>query len=369
LKPSGGLAIKLKIKVNSIRTKLILAIFESAGLASICMIFLGILFIIASSSLSFSLFFHEHFFEFVLLFFCIFVILTIVFFLHLIRNSLHYLEEITTTLQVISHGDFDVHIPVKTSDELGKMAGTVNVMAYKLKEAIEEERRLEKTKNDLITHISHDLRTPLTSTLGYLELIRNMTPDQESNLWRYISIAHGKCKDLKILIDHLFEYSKLHNSRMTINQVRVSIGELLEQVIMGFIPALKEAHMMYRLFFINEKLMVTVDPMLLTRVFNNLIDNAINYGKDGEYLDIELIKDDQEAVIRIINYGNPISDADLPYLFNQFYQADQPRLARNHHSGLGLAIVKRVMEIHHGTVEALSDHDKTIFEVRLKLCK
>lgn len=115
--------------------------------------------------------------------------------------------------------------------------------------------------------------------------------------------------------------------------------------------------------------MVTVDPMLLTRVFNNLIDNAINYGKDGEYLDIELIKDDQEAVIRIINYGNPISDADLPYLFNQFYQADQPRLARNHHSGLGLAIVKRVMEIHHGTVEALSDHDKTIFEVRLKLCK
>lgn len=366
MKRFGGWAIKLKMKGNAIKTKLVLAIFKSAGLAGICMIFLGILFIIASSSLRFSIFFHAHFLAFMVLFFCMFVVLTLVFFLLSIRDGLQYLEEITTTLEVISRGDLDIHIPERTSDELGKMARTVNVMARKLKGAIEEERRLEKNKNDLITNISHDLRTPLTSTLGYLELIRSNTPDKESNLWRYTNIALGKCKDLKNLIDQLFEYSKLHHTKMTMHQVSISIGELLEQVIIGFIPALQEANMTYRLSFTDEKLMVDVDPLLLTRVFDNLMDNAIHYGKDGEYLDVKLIKEDQQAVIHIMNYGNSIAQADLPYVFQRFYQVGQ-RSADTQHSGLGLAIVKRIMDMHHGTIEAFSMNNKTVFEVRLNL--
>lgn len=313
----------------------------------------------------FAIFFYRHLILFTLLFFIIFVILMITFFLLLIRNKVKYLEDITKTLNSISNGNLDINIPVKTSDELGIMAKTVNDMAYKLKTAIEEERRLEKTKNDLVTNISHDLRTPLTSILGYLELITNMKLDDKTSLLRYIHIAYAKCKDLKILIDDLFEYSKLNNAEILINKMKINMGELLEQVIIGFIPALNEAGMEYRLFFSDEKLIVSADPVLLTRVFNNLIANAINYGKEGNYLDVELGKEDNEAVIQIINYGKTIPDVDLPYIFQRFYQVNKSRSVESGSSGLGLAIVKRIIEMHDGFIRASSLENRTVFEVRL----
>ncbi len=351
--------------INTIKAKLILALLESAGLAGVCLLILCIVFIIASASMQFAIFFYKHLIAFTLLFFAIFVVLVIIFFLLLIRNSVKYLEDITKTLESISDDNLDINIPVKTSDELGIMAETVNNMAYKLKTAIEEERRLEKTKNDLITNISHDLRTPLTSTLGYLELINNTKLDDKKSLQKYINIAYTKCKDLKILIDDLFEYSKLNNAEIVIDKTKISVGELLEQVIIGFIPALNEAGMEYRLFFSDEKLVINADPLLLTRVFNNLITNAISYGKEGKYLDVELIEANNDAVIRIINYGKTIPEVDLPNIFKRFYQVNKSRSGINGNSGLGLAIVKRIIEMHNGSIRASSQDNKTVFEVRL----
>lgn len=343
-----------------------MAIFASAGLASLCILLLCIIFIIASRSMKFAIFFYQYFILFVMTFFIVFVVLTVMFFLLIIRNNLIYLEEITTTLGTISDGNLDIHIPVKTRDEFGKMAQTVNMMARKLKSAIEEERRVEKSKNDLITNIAHDLRTPLTSTLGYLELINDMKLN-ESNISEYINIAHVKCKDLKVLIDNLFEYSKLHNTKMKLNKTMVSLGELIEQVIIGFIPVLKEAGMEYRLFFTDEKLISYADPILLTRVFDNLINNAINYGREGKYLDIKLKKENDVGVIQVINYGSTIPDDDLPYVFDRFYRGTRRNPAKRNSSGLGLAIVKLIIDMHEGKIEVKSNNDRTVFEVMLKL--
>ena len=336
-------------------------------MAGVCILFLCIALIIASANMQFAVFFYKHIITFSLTFFITFTILTIIFFILLVGNKIKYLEEITKTLEIISNGNLDINIPVKTSDELGRMAETVNDMAYKLKMTMEEERRLEKTKNDLITNISHDLRTPLTSTLGYLELITNMKMEDEASLYRYISIAYNKCKDLKILIDDLFEYSKLNNVEMIINKKRISIGELLEQVIIGFIPTLKEAEMEYRLFFNDEKLIVNADPILLTRVFNNLITNAVNYGREGKYVDVELQRENSEAVTRIISYGRTIPEVDLPYIFEKFYQVDKSRSEINGSSGLGLAIVKRIVEMHNGSISVKSSDNRTVFEIRLMI--
>lgn len=336
-------------------------------MAGACIFLLCIVMIMASASRQFAIFFNKHIFAFILLFLYIFTVLTIAFFLLLIRKSVLYLEEITKTLDEISEGNLEIQIPVKTTDELGKMAETVNNMAYKLRTAIEEERRLEKSKNDLITNISHDLRTPLTATLGYLDLITRMDCNDEEKLRRYSDIAYNQCKDLKKLIDDLFEFTKLSNSGMTIVKTRVSIGALLEQVVLGFIPVLEEAGMEYRLLFPKEKLMVNADPLLLTRVFDNLVNNAVKYGREGKYLDVELDKENDEAVIRIINYGKPISDIDLPYVFERFYQADKSRSGQGEGSGLGLAIVKSIIELHNGSVRASSMDNRTVFEVRLKI--
>ena len=228
----------MSVKKKTIRFELIIAIIESGALAAVCMLLICILMIWASANKRFAVFFLSHIVIFILIFLFIFVILTCLFFLLIIGKHVKYVEEITKTLDTISNDNLDVVIPIKTSNELGKMAETINNMAYKLRASMEEERRAEKNKNDLITNISHDLRTPLTSTLGYLELIKNTKIEDEGSLKKYISIAYDKCRDLKALIDDLFEYSKLNNTGMTINKMCISIGELLEQVVIGFIPAI-----------------------------------------------------------------------------------------------------------------------------------
>ncbi len=355
----------MKAKNTTIRAKLVWALLAGAGMAGACMLILCVIMLIASLSRPFAVFFNQHVFSFILLFLFIFSWLTIAFFLILVRKNVLYLEEITRTLDQISDGSLDIHISVKTHDELGKMAETVNSMAARLKASIEEERRLEKSKNDLIANMSHDLRTPLTSVLGYLQLISHMDCSDAEKVRQYSAIAYNQCKDLKVLIDDLFEFSKLNNSGIAISKAWISLGQLLEQVILGFMPSLTEAGMEYRLYFPGGKVMVNADPLLLTRVFDNLISNAIKYGKDGKYLDVELKGDGTEAVIRIINFGEPIPEADLPHVFERFYRVDKSRSGHDGGAGLGLAIVKSIIELHKGSVGVSSSEGRTVFIVRL----
>ena len=145
------------------------------------------------------------------------IVLFFFYFRLLTRKSIKYLGEITATLAVIAQGDLDVTIPIRSNDELGLLAQNINDMAAELKRSIEYERNAELTKNELITSVSHDLRTPLTSIMGYLELITTDRYDDEVRLRYYADIAHQKSKSLKRMIDDLFDaFSKsdlLFNSR------------------------------------------------------------------------------------------------------------------------------------------------------------
>lgn len=373
----------MKGKPTTIRKELTWSLIKGAGLASVCMLFMCMLMIIASLSRPFALFFNRHVFLFIILFLILFSVLTITFFIMLIRNRIEYLEAITKTLDTISGGDLEVDIPVISNDELGKMAHTVNTMAYKLKSSLEEERRLEQTKSELITNISHDLRTPLSSVLGYLELIIKTDFTREDELKRYANIAYNQCRDLKVLIEELFEFTKLSNSGIKPNKKHISVGELLEQVITGFIPVFDKCGMEYRLFFPNEKIYIEADPILIKRVFDNLIGNAINYGKEGKYLDIELSADTGTAVdtvvetaaetavgtavVRFVNYGDPIPDESLPRIFEKYYRVNMSGSCQTGSSGLGLAITKSIVELHGGSVNASNKDGRTVFEVRLPL--
>jgi signal transduction histidine kinase len=321
----------------------------------------------ASDFKPFAVFFLDHVVFFAVLLFILLVILLVSCFLVFTNSKMQYFEEIHRTLESISKGNLDVRIPVKSTDELSQLALTVNDMAYKLKLLIEEEKYWEKTKNDLVTNVSHDLRTPLTSILGYMELIVKEKYEDEETLKHYADVAYSKCKSLKALVDDLFEYSKLNSTEIKVNKMRVNLAELLEQVILGFLPVLGDVGMEYRLSFPNEKISVNGDPVLLARMFDNLINNAINYGKEGKYLDVELQQENNDAIVRIINYGNPILKEDLPLIFERFYKVDKSRSQYKNGSGIGLAIVKSIVDLHQGTVEADSENNKTIFEVRLPL--
>lgn len=341
--------------------KLIGAFFISVVLSTGSMILVGLLMTDRTGR-----FLHDH--PIIFGFFLVtgFAGFLVLFFLLLTRGKIRYLEQITRTLGVISEGDLSARIPVLTGDELGMTAQAVNEMAHKLSTAIEEERRLEKAKNDLIVNVSHDLRTPLTSVMGYLGLIEDM-PKDDPRLKEYAGIAHTKCKGLSALIDGLFEYTRLTDAQMVPRRAPINIGELLEQVVLGFIPALNDAGMEYRLRFTDERCMVDADPTLTMRVFNNLVQNAITHGVEGKAVDIELGRKEGQVWVRVVSYGKTIPAEELPHVFEKFYQADRSSAAGSRGAGLGLAIAKRIVEMHGGSIGVGSTAKKTVFEVMLPL--
>lgn len=293
------------------------------------------------------------------------LILFIIFFFIYTKKSIYYLEEINKGLMRIAEGDLTTKIPIRTEDELGQLAKNINSMSKNLKKSIEKERNTDKAKNDLITNVSHDLRTPLTSIIGYLGLICNDKYKDELSLRYYIDIAYNKSLELKSLIDELFEFTKISYGGLKLNLERIDIGQLIEQLVEEFIPILKDCSMECRIIPYNEKLFIMADGNLLVRVFENLLSNAIRYGKEGKYIDIEITGDNNSIIINTINYGEEISKIDLPYIFERFYKTDKSRSKDSIGTGLGLAIAKNIIDLHKGDITVFSQNEKTEFRVRL----
>lgn len=292
-------------------------------------------------------------------------VLFVIFFFLLTQRSIRYIEEISKSLEKIEAGQFDTRITVRSSDELGRLAERINQMSSQLMRSLEDERNAERTKNELITSVSHDLRTPLTSILGYLGLIVNDRCRDELELRYYADIAYQKSNKLKKLIDELFEFTRINCGGIKLRVEKINLTEMLEQLVEEFFPIFQEAGLQSRLILPRGKVFIIADGDLLARVFDNLITNAIRYGSEGRYVDVELSVEAKTAVIRVVNYGNPIPAADLPYIFDKFYRVERSRSEATGGTGLGLAIAKNIVELHSGTISASSDDTKTVFEARL----
>ncbi|MCY6958817.1 MULTISPECIES: sensor histidine kinase [Clostridium] len=285
---------------------------------------------------------------------------------HLIMHKkIRYFVNINKGLEKILQGDTNIIIPVYSSDELSKLAQNINSMVDKFKNSIIKERKAEQTKIDLITSISHDLRTPLTSILGYLQLIDNDEYKDEFVLRSYVNIVLNKTKRLKVLIDDLFEVTTLNNYGFKISKQRLDIVELINQLVIEHRVNFRKANIKCRLHFKDEKICILGDSMKLVRAFENLIFNCIKYSKTSEFMDILVDKEGDKAIIEFINYGEAICPLDIPYIFNKFYRVDKSRSEETGGSGLGLAITKNIIELHNGKIDVESNINKTIFKVIL----
>lgn len=280
-------------------------------------------------------------------------------------GTIRYIEQLNRSLDQIAHGQLDVVVPHRSPDELGRLAENLALMTRRLKGSLEEERAAERTKQELITGVSHDLRTPLTSVLGYLELIENDQYRDEVELRYYVGIAYNKGKQLQRLIDHLFEFTRTSYGGVQLRSVQVNLGELLEQLAEEFVPALQAAGMHYQMVLPPDRVMITLDPDLMVRVFENLLANAVRYGSAGRQVDIELARSEQGCIVRIANYGEPLRQRDLPHLFETFYRVEQSRSGKTGGAGLGLAIAKNIVTLHGGTIRAYNEPGRVVFEVRL----
>ncbi|HBG5344270.1 TPA: GHKL domain-containing protein [Clostridioides difficile] len=252
-------------------------------------------------------------------------------------------------------------------DEIDELANKINSIVYKLRNITIEERQAQQTKTDLITNVSHDLRTPLTSIMGYLGLIEEGKYKDEVQLMYYVNIAYEKSKSLNILINDLFELTKMQNNTIRLKKININLVELLSQIVSQLGFYFNKEFMVSRVNFNEEKLIINADPDKLVRAFENLITNAIKYGKDGLYVDIVTEKKENMAVVKVINYGEPIPVLDLPNIFDRFYRVEKSRNRNDGGSGLGLAITKNIINLHDGEITASSDTHKTVFEVQLPI--
>ncbi|WP_315076730.1 HAMP domain-containing sensor histidine kinase [uncultured Clostridium sp.] len=277
------------------------------------------------------------------------------------------LASIINETKVMAKGDLDKLIEVEAKGDMKNLAENINNISKQLKKRTIEERKAQKTKNDLITNVSHDLRTPLTSIMGYLEIIDCDKYRDEIQLRYYVNIAYEKSKSLNLLINDLFELTKMQNNTVKLERANINLVELLGQVVAYFEYQFKNENMKSRIKFSDDKLIVNVDSEKLVRAFENLLSNAIKYGKDGYYVDITTKSEGNMAVVQVINYGEAISIIDLPYIFDRFYRIEKSRNSNIGGSGLGLAIAKNIIELHQGTISAYSDNNKTIFEVKLPI--
>lgn len=278
----------------------------------------------------------------------------------------HYLAEITRGLEEIANGQFDHQIPEIPGNKLGEVAISINQMSMQLKHSIAEERKAEKTKNDLITGVSHDLRTPLTSILGFLEVIEQDQYQDEVEMRYYVNIAYGKSLVLRRLIDELFEYTRINNG-MPLELCELDIAGLIRQLAEEFVPATENAGMEIRLNMQEGEFKIQADGGLLVRAYENIIANTIQYGQAGKYIDIDIAQDGDVLVVRIQNYGDPIPEMDLPFIFDRFYRVDSSRSKQTGGTGLGLAITKSIIEVHGGSITVHSSKKATSFETRFSI--
>ncbi|MVP00238.1 sensor histidine kinase [Paenibacillus lutrae] len=283
------------------------------------------------------------------------------------RRHQAHLQQINQHVQKIMDSDFNHKIPeTADSDELAQLTDNINRLVQKLRTALEEERKAEQAKNELITNVSHDLRTPLTSITGYLGLVDQDKYRDEVELRHYIGMAYEESLRLNQLVHDLFEYTRLRNNEMKLHRVQIDIVEMFRQITEQFQLRLLENKMEIRMEFEQPRLYVRADGNKLRRVFDNLMTNAIKYGHDGTYLDIHGRLDGDEVVLQIINYGEEIPEADLPRIFDRFFRVEKSRATHYGGSGIGLAIAKQIMDLHGGSIEAYSDPEQTVFTVRLK---
>lgn len=297
-------------------------------------------------------------------FLLIFIPLSFLYFYLLTRRYVAYFREISRGINQLAGGDFTHRVHIPSGDEFGEIARDINLASEKLQQAVERGDFAENSKEQLVLNLAHDLRTPLTSVIGYLDFIlqgKDLTADQMKH---YTTIAYTKSQRLEKLIDELFEVTRMNYGKLNIHRRPLDLSELLSQLTEEMYPVFEKNELTVRLNT-EPQLMISGDGDLLARVFENLLSNAVRYGKDGEYVDVHGKLDGDEAVVRVTNYGDSIPPDELPHLFDMFFTGDRARTHQEGSTGLGLFIAKNIVEQHEGTISVLSDLIRTEFEVRL----
>lgn len=268
-----------------------------------------------------------------------------------VNKKVKYIKFLSSEVKVIKDEDFGKTIEVRGQDELAELCSSINNMSLELREKIDNEKKIEQNKNELITNVSHDLRTPLTSILGYVDLLKQNGFEDKEKFVEYISIIDERSKSLNTLINELFEYTKLNSHDIKLNYSTVEIGSLVEQLSGEYSLIFKKEGLELISEIPEEDIFVDIDIQMIVRALENLLINAKKYSVRNSQVLVKLLQESNDIVISVENKVENISQDDLYNLFERFYKVDKARKTGDS-TGLGLSIVKRVVELHKGLVKA-----------------
>lgn len=287
------------------------------------------------------------------------LLITIVF---AVRMWLYLREVVNTAENMALHTDTAICMsaPLKEiQDELNEVREMVVRNNRLAKEA-------EQRKNDLIVYLAHDLKTPLTSVIGYLTILKE-EPDLSTEFRaRYTGIAYDKALRLEQLINEFFDITHFNLTTIELQKQTINLSRMLEQITSEFLPILAEKQLSFDLR-IQPEVSLYCDPDKLERVWDNLIRNAIFYCYEGTQITVTLEVTDGNARVSVENAGQTISQEKLGRIFEQFFRLDEARSSGTGGAGLGLAIAKEIVELHKGTIRAESANEKICFQVMLPL--
>ncbi|MGL4569532.1 MAG: HAMP domain-containing sensor histidine kinase [Clostridium sp.] len=295
------------------------------------------------------------------------IIMFIIIFLLATNKKAKYLDEIAKGIKSIAEGDLEYNIPVKGNDEISNIAVNVNNMADEISTRINAQKISEQTKADLITNVSHDLRTPLTSIMGYIGLVKDKKYGDEETRDEYLNVAYNKAEKLKVLIEDLFEYTKLNNNGMKLNKVEVNLVDFVSQVSEEMRPYFEDSNVDQIKTLTDQKIIVSIDTSKMVRVIENLLTNAVKYSYKPGAVIIGVYAKDGYATIAVKNRGESIPQTKLDKLFDRFYRLDESRSAELGGSGLGLAISKNIVEMHGGAIWGECYGNDISFYIRIKI--
>ncbi len=257
----------------------------------------------------------------------------------------------------IREGNLDFEIRQESDDEIGQLCQDFEEMRLRLKANAEEKVAFDRENKELISNISHDLKTPITAIKGYVEGIMDGVADTPEKMDRYIKTIYNKANEMDLLINELTLYSKIDTNRIPYNFTTISARDYFEDCAEDLHMELeaKNVDFSYR-NTMAEDAKVIVDPEQLRRVINNIVSNSLKYmDKPKAKITMELKDVGDFIQIELGDNGKGIASKDLPYIFDRFYRTDASRNSSKGGSGIGLSIVKKIVEDHGGNIWATSE--------------
>lgn len=282
---------------------------------------------------------------------------------YFISKPLRYLDEVVAAArQLVVAAQEPVELPAALLDTQNEL----NLVREKALNDAHAAREAEQRKNDLVVYLAHDLKTPLTSVIGYLTLLRDEPELPQEARAKYTGIALEKAERLEVLINEFFDITRFNLTHLELECRTVDLRRMLEQITFEFQPILEEKGLRWELCLVSGA-EIWCDPDKLERVFDNLFRNAVNYSDAGTEIRVALHTQECSAVVQVQNHGRTIPPEKLGRIFEQFYRADASRATATGGAGLGLAIAKEIVLLHGGSICAESADEHILFTVTLPL--